>query len=206
MDRRPLKSRDTAWARRAAAGLARAGVAPNTISIVSVFFALAGSAGLLLLPPAWSPLLCALFVQLRLLCNLLDGMVAVEENRKSPTGGLFNELPDRLADAAFLVGAGYFEQCPVLGWSAAWLAAMTAYIRALGGSLGLAQDFRGPMAKQHRMAVLTVASVLTAAEQAWLGSHSVLGYALILIVAGSALTCLRRTLAMMAALNTRGTV
>ena len=43
-------------------------------------------------------------------------------------------------------------------------AAVTAYIRVLGGSLGLPQDFRGPMAKPHRMAVLTIACVLGAFE------------------------------------------
>lgn len=38
------------------------------------------------------------------------------------------------------------------------LRVMTAYIRVLGGSCGLEQRFTGPMAKQHRMALL--ASVL----------------------------------------------
>ena len=38
-----------------------------------------------------------------------------------------------------------------LGWAAAVLALLTAYIRALSGSLGLPQRFLGPMAKQHRM-------------------------------------------------------
>ena len=46
-------------------------------------------------------------VQLRLLCNLLDGMVAIEGGKSTPTGALFNEIPDRLADALFLVPLGY---------------------------------------------------------------------------------------------------
>jgi hypothetical protein len=41
---------------------------------------------------------------------------------------------------------------------------VTAYIRVLGGTLGLAQDFRGPMAKQHRMATLTVGCLLAIGE------------------------------------------
>jgi hypothetical protein len=40
------------------------------------------------------------------------------------------------------------------------LAVVTAYIRVFGGALGFALDFRGPMAKQHRMAVLTVGCLL----------------------------------------------
>ena len=42
-----------------------------------------------------------------------------------------------------------------LGWLGALAAAVTAYIRVLGGSLGLPQDFRGPLAKPHRMVVMT---------------------------------------------------
>ena len=44
---------------------------------------------------------------------------------------------------------------------------MTAYIRVLGGTLTGSQSFIGPMAKQHRMAVLTVASLGSIAE-VWL--------------------------------------
>ena len=75
-NRRPLRSRSSAWARRAAAGLAASAITPNQISVASVAFAAIGAAGLLWLPAPWSLLLCALCIQLRLLCNLLDGMVA----------------------------------------------------------------------------------------------------------------------------------
>ena len=66
---------------------------------------------------------------------------------------LYNEVPDRVADSLFLVALGYAIGMPWLGWLAALAAAVTAYIRVLGGTFGLAQDFRGPLAKQHRMAV-----------------------------------------------------
>jgi phosphatidylglycerophosphate synthase len=75
----------------------------------------------------------------------------VEGGKQSPVGALYNEFPDRVADSIFLVALGYAALYPWLGWLAALLAAMTAYVRASGGSLGLAQDFRGPMAKPHRM-------------------------------------------------------
>jgi phosphatidylglycerophosphate synthase len=204
MNRRPLKTRETAWARGAAAAVCRAGISPNTISVLSVAVAALGAAALLLAPPPWSLLACALCIQLRLLCNMLDGMVAVEGGRQSPTGALYNEIPDRLADSAFLVAAGYLVQLPWLGWCAALLAALTAYIRMLGGSLGLPQDFRGPMAKPHRMALLTAACVLAAAEHGWHHSAYTLPAALWIITVGSALTCVTRTRAIAAALNARG--
>lgn len=78
-------------------------------------------------------------------------MVAVEGGKGTPTGVPYDELPDRVADSLFLVALGYAAALPWLGWLGALLAALTACIRALGGALGQPQDFRGPMAKPHRM-------------------------------------------------------
>lgn len=66
--------------------------------------------------------------------------------------------------ALILVAAGYAAGIAWLGWLAALLAVTTAYVRLLGGSLAVPQDFGGVMAKQHRMAVLTGALVLQAVE------------------------------------------
>ena len=52
-------------------------------------------------------IVAGLCIQARLICNLLDGLVAVEHGRGGPCGPLWNELPDRLADALFLIAAGY---------------------------------------------------------------------------------------------------
>src|SRR5262249_28049761 len=79
------------------------------------------------------------------------------------------------------------------GWAAALLAVLTAYVGVLGGSLGLPQDYAGPMAKQHRMAVMTVAAVLGAAEAALGAPARVLLVALVVVVVGSAATVIRRT-------------
>ena len=150
--RRPLKSRDTRWAARTARILAIAGVRPNRISIASVAAAAVAAYCLI---RAWYPL-AALFILLRLLCNLMDGMVAIEGGLGSPVGEIYNDLPDRLSDVLILCAAGYSLAWPTyaheLGWIAAMLAVLTAYIRILGGACGLTQDFRGPMAKPARMA------------------------------------------------------
>jgi phosphatidylglycerophosphate synthase len=171
-DRRPLASRGAAWARALARLLTRAGIAPNTISFASLLLAAGGGALFLGLPDAPSPargaalLGGAAAIQLRLLANLMDGMVAIEGGKGRATGILWNDAPDRLADLFFLVPAGYALPFgglgPFLGWGAGAAALLTAYVRLLGGSLGLPQDFRGPMAKPHRMATLTVACLLEA--------------------------------------------
>ena len=190
--RRPIAARGSAFARRTAAWLADSGITPNAISVLSIVFAAVAAAALSWLPSPWGALLCAAGIQARLLCNLFDGMVAVEGGKASATGALYNEVPDRIADSLLLVALGYAAGHGWLGWLAALLAAITAYIRTLGGSLGQAQDFRGPMAKQHRMATMTAACALAAIELAFFGTHYALLIAAIAITAGSALTCWTR--------------
>jgi len=194
-NRRPLTSRSTPWAKAIANALVRSGVTPNAISVISILFALIGAALLLHTRTIFGLIGVALCVQLRLLCNLLDGMVAIEGKRQSPTGALYNEIPDRVADSLFIVALGYAVGEPWLGWLGALAAAVTAYIRVLGGSLGLPQDFRGPLAKPHRMAVLTGACVLGAVELAVNGTLWALLAAAWVIAVGSIVTCFTRTLA-----------
>jgi phosphatidylglycerophosphate synthase len=195
--RRPLKSRSTLWARALSAWLARAGVGPNAISFASVVFAAAGALAFVGAVRGWGPapvcwLAAAACIQLRLVCNLMDGMVAVEGGRLSVTGELWNEIPDRFADVFLLCGAGYAAGVPWLGFVAACGALLTAYLRALGASLTGRQDFRGPMAKPQRMAVLTVAAVGAAFGPLWGGGGEVMHVALWVVVAGLVPTSWRR--------------
>jgi phosphatidylglycerophosphate synthase len=200
-NRRPIASRSAGWAKASASFLARTNVTPNQISAISVIFAAAGAALLVLKPDAIGLIGCALAVQARLVCNLLDGMVAIEGGKKSAVGALYNEFPDRIADSLLIVALGYCVGWPALGWFGALAAALTAYIRVFGGSLGLAQDFRGPMAKQQRMAVLTVACVAGAVEYLLTGTRYALITAAVIIAAGSVVTCVTRTLAIAAELR-----
>jgi len=135
---------------------------------------------------------------LRLLCNMLDGMLAVEGGLKTPSGELYNELPDRLADLLILVGAGYaipgVTWGPELGWAAAATALLTAYVRTLGAAAGASHHFVGPMAKPSRMHVLIAACLLSAVGTAfgWQEEGWVLVVALVLIIAGGVATIVRR--------------
>lgn len=203
-NRRPLASRGTRWAHTLAAALARSTITPNQISVASIAFALAGATLLLQRPTAIGLVLCAVCVQLRLLCNLLDGMVAIEGGKSSALGALYNEFPDRIADSLLIVALGYAAGYAWLGWLGALLAALTAYVRVTGGSLGLPQDFRGPMAKPHRMAVLTLACLVAAVEVTINGSRYALLAAAALIAIGAAATCVTRTGALARDLRRRG--
>lgn len=218
--RRVLKSRDTRWAHALAGLLARSGVTPNAISIFSVvfaggamacFFRAGDQTGTAYVIAAWGGALAC--IQLRLLCNLMDGMVAVEGGKGSPVGAIYNDAPDRVADVLILVGAGYsgagepgvvklFEVIP-LGWCCAVVAVWTAYIRVLGASLTGQHDFRGPMAKQHRMAVLCGGILIEMIQH--LAGRGRLGIliALSMILFGGLWTCWRRLAALAGALRAK---
>lgn len=192
-NRRPLASRSTAAARRLAGALGRSRITPDQISALGLLAA-AGAGAALIVAPAWPPgwLLGAIGIQLRLLANLLDGMVAVEGAKGSPLGPLWNEVPDRIEDTVILAGLGSAVGAPMLGLWAAIAALICAYLRVLGGALGQPQDFAGPMAKQHRMAAATAACIVGFAT-ALIGAGGWLAGAILwVILIGTVLTCARR--------------
>jgi phosphatidylglycerophosphate synthase len=197
--RRAVAVRGLAWVRGCAAWLSRRSVSPNQISWLSVLFA-ALAAWLLAQAGRgagrWSWLLAALAIQLRLLCNLFDGMVAVEGGKRTPSGEIFNDLPDRLSDPLILVAAGYaIPMLPLareLGWLAGLSAVLTAYSRVLGVACGARACYCGPMAKQHRMAVMTMALLTPAVVPGWRGAPWVVYGTLGAVVAGCGVTVLRR--------------
>lgn len=204
-NRRPLGSRNTAWARSLTDRAVKLGLTPNQISRAGIGFAALGAVFFLLSPLGpgilqwFCLLLAAACCQARLVCNLIDGMVAVEGGQGAKDGPFWNEAPDRLSDLFFFIGAGLAAGNLALGTLAAALAIATAYIRELGRAEGFPPDFSGPMAKQHRMAALTGGSVIAA----FYGGEWVMGWTLWIIVIGTVLTILSRSLRLIAALKAR---
>ena len=202
--RRPLKSRDILVFKNLALSFARVGVSPNAISFASMIFSALAAFALAstprvegwLTPVLW--FLAAIFIQLRLLANMLDGMVAVEGGKGGLTGELWNEAPDRIADATILIGAGFAAgSAPLLGFGAALIAVFVAYVRALGASVGAGQIFLGPQAKPHRMAVMTFVCILSAilpANAFVIGPLplSAIALGLSIVILGGAITAARR--------------
>lgn len=203
-NRRPLTSRNSAWAARLASWAVAKSLTPNQISQASMafaalgfaFFALSTHGGLL---QFLCLILAAATVQARLVCNLIDGMVAIEAGRGAKDGPFWNEAPDRVSDLLLFAGAGLAAHQPALGLLAASLAIATAYIRELGRAEGFPPDFSGPLAKPQRMAVLTAGTVLAAVyATGW-----TLSVTLWIIVIGTAITVLRRSLGLIDKLKLR---
>jgi phosphatidylglycerophosphate synthase len=95
---------------------------------------------------------------------------------------------------AALVGLGYAAGgVPELGYLAAVGALLTAYVRAVGKAAGAPSVFAGPMAKPHRMALVTVVALACAALPAdWVNGYHVPAWALGVVAAGAVVTVARR--------------
>jgi phosphatidylglycerophosphate synthase len=145
-------------------------------------------------------LVAALGAQLRLTANMLDGMVALASGRASKTGELYNEVPDRVSDAAVFIGAGFAWGGNItLGYIATILSIFTAYVRAAGKIAGAPNEFCGPMAKQHRMLVITLVCLYSAiTPRSWQmitpddSQFGLMTLGLAVIVAGGVITIIRR--------------
>ena len=200
--RRPIKSRSNPMIVRLAKWLSQKNITPNQISLFSIVPALIAMIALSFWQTSshLSVQILLLFmaiigIQLRLLGNLIDGMVAIEGGKVTPAGELFNEVPDRVSDTLFFVGLGLSLGSPLglaLGLLASLFAAFTAYIRVLGVSMGAPAFFSGPFAKQHRMALMSLALLSTIIGLFFNAGTSLLWGAMIIIIAGSFITALRR--------------
>jgi phosphatidylglycerophosphate synthase len=202
-DRRPIATRQTKWAQSATSWLATHKVSPNLISVAGMMACII--AGIALAATSFTYhrlewLIAAIGAQLRLTANMLDGMVALESGRSSKVGELYNEIPDRISDAAVFIGAGFaYGSNTTLGYIATILAILTAYIRAAGKIAGAPSEFCGPMAKQHRMFIVTLICVYSVfTPRSWQmipfgdSSLGMVTLGLIVIVLGCVLTIIRR--------------
>ena len=173
--RRPLKTREAAWANRLAQLLVKWHASPNGISLASIFFAAGAGAALYFSAAfadgerAWLLVMAVAGIQGRLLCNMLDGMVAIEGGRQTKSGEIFNDLPDRIADALIFICAGYAARMRSFGVELGYIAATLA----IGGYF-----------REDHFVLLLVVTVLLYSV-ATLGLNIQFGYAGVLNFAGA---------------------
>lgn len=198
-DRRPIAARGYGWSGTAADYLIRAQASPNAISIAGMLCATLAGLVFALTPgthgAVWIALwlMGALLVQGRLVANMLDGMVALGRGVASPVGELYNDVPDRVSDSAVMLGLGIAAGDAALGLGAALAAMATAYVRALGRGIGAPSEFCGPMAKPHRMNVVSALAVVECVVP-WQWAQPAAIWALWIILALSLATTVRRVM------------
>jgi len=133
----------------------------------------------------------------------LDGTLARATNRVTAFGAFFDSSLDRAAEAAIYAGIVYSAavlgdiQIVTTGVLALGIGSLVSYVRARGEGLGVSAH--GGIAQRAERAALLILGLLAAGLT---GETSYLLYALLIIVALSAVTVLQRILFIRAALTT----
>lgn len=151
-----LKPRFQALLRPLLAGLRRAGVTPNGLTVAAL--ALSGAVGGVV---AWNAdervvlVLLPVTLLLRMALNALDGMMAREMDMATPLGAMLNELGDVVADAMlYLPLALVAGVAPALVVSVVVLAIVSEMTGVVAVQIGAERRYDGPMGKSDRAFVI----------------------------------------------------
>jgi CDP-diacylglycerol--glycerol-3-phosphate 3-phosphatidyltransferase len=174
------------------AGLARAGVSPDAITVVGTIGAVAGSVGLLAngywFAGTW-------VITFSVLLDIVDGAVARARGTGSRFGAVLDSCSDRIADAAVFGSIGWYFALHGQRWMllaallCLVLGSLTSYIRARAEAAGLSATV-GIAERAERLIIVLVGTGLTGFP----GLHLpyVLAIALWLLVAASTVTVVQR--------------
>jgi phosphatidylglycerophosphate synthase len=209
--RRPIGEGFRATARFATALCVRLNIHPNAISYASIVAA--AVAALCFWKSGarpWLLLVAPLFCYLRLWFNMLDGMVALASGKASWRGEILNDLPDRVSDVVIFAGVAHSGWMnPFLGYWAAILALLTAYVGMFGQAVGVQREFSGLMSKPWRMVTLHIGAWIALANFWWndgaifFSGLLILDWACLVVVGGCLQTIAVRLKRIMAALRAK---
>lgn len=134
---------------------------------------------------------------------MLDGMVAVAANKASRHGEILNDLPDRISDIIIFVGVAHSGLMnPLIGYWAAILSVLTAYVGLFGQALGGQREFGGLMSKPWRMLAIGIGAwIAFARAPVPIQRFSILDLTCLVIIAGCIETIVVRLKRIMAALQ-----
>lgn len=179
-----LKPRFQQLLRPFLAGLTRAGITPNQVTLLALALSCAYGAALVFAPghaALWYGL--PVFLLLRMALNAIDGMLANATGNKTVLGALLNEMCDQVSDAAlylpFALAAGVSAPLVTVVVVVALLA---EFAGVLAQGVGAPRRFDGPMGKSDRAFAFGVIALLIGfgAAPAW--SNGVLWLVLLLAV------------------------
>lgn len=152
----------------------------------------------------WLLLLAPVFCYLRLWCNMLDGMVALAAGKASWRGEILNDLPDRVSDVLIFAGVAHSNLCsPLIGYWAAIMALLTAYVGMFGQAVGVQREFSGIMAKPWRMVTLHLGAWLAFVWGDRYAGLTVLDWTCLVVIVGCVETIAVRLASIFRALRAR---
>ena len=168
-------------------------VHPNTITLVSLFFAfLAGfSFYLTYITPSFLFLAFASIIIAALL-DAIDGKVARIKHISSPRGDFLDHLVDRYADMLIIIGIGFsIYSTPLFALLALSGVFMTSYVGTQAQAVGLKRLYGGLMGRADRLVILIILPIL---QFFWWGYYfSVSTWVLILFAVLGHFTAIQRT-------------
>ncbi len=146
------------------AGLVRAGVTPNTVTVAALVLSAAAGAAIAIWPASPWPLLALPVVLLvRMALNAIDGMMAREHDMASPLGAILNEAGDVVSDACL-----YLPMATIPAFRP-WLVVLVVILAAVGELVGVtaqaagaSRRYDGPMGKSDRALWLSVLGLAAA--------------------------------------------
>jgi phosphatidylglycerophosphate synthase len=174
-------------------------VHPDVLTALAVGAAALGGAALALAAEAPGLLLAVpLLAGVRLVLNLLDGMVARRTGQARPIGEVWNELGDRAADVFFIGGLAFHPAVePRIALAAVVAAVLASYAGVATKAAGGTRQYGGILSKPGRMIVLAVAAPLAfvTADGRWLAVAAALILVGALVTLAQRIAAARRELA-----------
>ncbi|RFP66211.1 CDP-alcohol phosphatidyltransferase family protein [Hymenobacter lapidiphilus] len=134
------------------AGLHRAGITANTVTVAAALASVAYGGWLWLYPGSrWAWGLLPAFLLLRMALNAIDGLLAREFNQQSRLGAMLNETGDVVSDAALYAPFALLPGAsPALVGLVVVLAVLTEFVGLLGQVVGEERRYEGPAGKSDR--------------------------------------------------------
>jgi CDP-diacylglycerol--glycerol-3-phosphate 3-phosphatidyltransferase len=140
------------------------GVSPNAVTVTTLALSCATGAALTLSPTAWVYAAVPVVLGLRLVFNVLDGVMARAGGRESKLGLALNELGDIIGDGAiYLPFALSVGVEPLLAGAFVLLCAASEAAGLAGHATGVGRRQDGPLAKGERGAAMASIAILIAA-------------------------------------------
>ena len=174
-------------------------VNPNTLSVVSLVFALLAA---VLYYVKGSPflLIAAILVLVSGFFDALDGQVARVSSKASKRGDFLDHVIDRYSDAMILGAIAMSARCEVsFGLFAVIGVLLASYMGTQAQALGLGREYRGILGRADRLALLVVLSVIQYALEVSnsvyatdVFGHSVLAWLMVYFGLAGNITALQR--------------
>jgi archaetidylinositol phosphate synthase len=172
---------------------ARAGLTPNTVSVIA--FVLAGAASISYVLAGGDPLwylMGAVLVALNGVLDLLDGALARRLGTDSAAGDLLDHVLDRYADILLVVGLAVGLDRAIVGLIAVTGVLMTSYLGTQAQAVGLDRVYGGLLGRADRLALIGIVTALAAFIRVSVAGVGLVGGLLVVLAVVGHLTALQR--------------